>query len=90
MNGVVEKYPHAIANTTKYSNTTCGVPREDYMHLFRDAATGDLPWPGIVGMSINSIWYWCSDQVLTLFPKDRQMLLISVSEFELDDDHKHC
>nr|XP_034302667.1 sodium/myo-inositol cotransporter 2 isoform X2 [Crassostrea gigas] len=64
LNGVVEKYPHAIANTTKYSNTTCGVPREDYMHLFRDAATGDLPWPGIVGMSINSIWYWCSDQVI--------------------------
>lgn len=64
LNGVVEKYPHAIANTTKYSNTTCGVPREDYMHLFRDPATGDLPWPGIVGMSINSIWYWCSDQVI--------------------------
>lgn len=34
------------------------------MHLFRDASTGDLPWPGIIGMSINSIWYWCSDQVL--------------------------
>ncbi|XP_061169606.1 sodium/myo-inositol cotransporter 2-like isoform X1 [Saccostrea echinata] len=64
LNGIVEKYPHAIANTTKYSNTTCGVPREDYMHLFRDPVTGDLPWPGIVGMSINSIWYWCSDQVI--------------------------
>ncbi|XP_048774440.2 sodium/myo-inositol cotransporter 2-like isoform X2 [Ostrea edulis] len=64
LNGIVEKYPHAIANTTKYSNTTCGLPRKDYMHLFRDASTGDLPWPGIIGMSINSIWYWCSDQVI--------------------------
>lgn len=61
--GIVEKYPQAIPNTTRYSNTTCGVPREDFMHLFRDPTSGDLPWPGIIGMSINSIWYWCSDQV---------------------------
>nr|XP_022324969.1 sodium/glucose cotransporter 4-like isoform X1 [Crassostrea virginica] len=62
--GIVEKYPQAIPNTTRYSNTTCGVPREDFMHLFRDPTSGDLPWPGIIGMSINSIWYWCSDQVI--------------------------
>ena len=33
------------------------------MHLFRDPVTGDLPWPGLLGVMINSLWYWCADQV---------------------------
>lgn len=54
------------------------------MHLFRDPVTGDLPWPGIIGMSINSIWYWCSDQVLTIFYKDRQNVINIPFWIELD------
>lgn len=47
------------------TNKTCGTVREDFGHFFRDAETGDLPWPGtITGMIINSIWYWCTDQVI--------------------------
>ena len=47
-------------------NSTCHLPREDAMHLFRDATTGDLPWPGMtLGLTILATWYWCTDQVHT-------------------------
>ncbi|XP_069503458.1 sodium/myo-inositol cotransporter 2 isoform X2 [Ambystoma mexicanum] len=46
-------------------NSSCGLPREDAFHLFRDPVTSDLPWPGVlVGMTIPSLWYWCTDQVI--------------------------
>ncbi|XP_052821806.1 sodium/glucose cotransporter 4, partial [Octopus bimaculoides] len=62
---MVEKYPQAIPNTTLMDNTTkCGYPREDYMHLFHSYDADDIPGPGVIGLTINSIWYWCSDQVL--------------------------
>ena len=62
---MVQKYPTAIATSALLSNSTCNLPRDDYMHLFRDPVTGDLPWPGIVGVMLNSLWYWCADQVYT-------------------------
>ncbi|NP_001079025.1 solute carrier family 5 (sodium/inositol cotransporter), member 11 L homeolog [Xenopus laevis] len=59
-----EKYFHAIPNTHS-GNSTCGIPREDAFHIFRDPVTSDLPWPGVlVGMTIPSLWYWCTDQVI--------------------------
>ena len=63
MNGLRYKYERAVTNTTLLGNDTCGYPREDYFSLIRDAQTGDIPWPGIIGLTINSIWYWCADQV---------------------------
>uniref|UniRef100_A0A3P8WYX6 Sodium/mannose cotransporter SLC5A10 n=1 Tax=Cynoglossus semilaevis TaxID=244447 RepID=A0A3P8WYX6_CYNSE len=46
-------------------NSSCHLPRQDAMHLFRDAVTGDLPWPGMtLGLTILATWYWCSDQVI--------------------------
>lgn len=45
----------------------CGEPPQDAMHLLRSPLIGesDLPWTGITfGLAINSIWYWCSDQVI--------------------------
>uniref|UniRef100_A0A3Q3A0R2 Sodium/mannose cotransporter SLC5A10 n=1 Tax=Kryptolebias marmoratus TaxID=37003 RepID=A0A3Q3A0R2_KRYMA len=46
-------------------NTTCHLPRADAMHLFRDAVSGDLPWPGMtLGLTIVATWYWCTDQVI--------------------------
>uniref|UniRef100_A0A3Q2D4K3 Sodium/mannose cotransporter SLC5A10 n=1 Tax=Cyprinodon variegatus TaxID=28743 RepID=A0A3Q2D4K3_CYPVA len=46
-------------------NSTCHLPRADAMHLFRDAVTGDLPWPGMtLGLTIIATWYWCTDQVI--------------------------
>lgn len=39
----------------------------DYFNLYINtlyiSVTGDIPWPGLIGITINSIWYWCSDQV---------------------------
>lgn len=62
-NAFMEGYGNAIP-TVRVPNSTCGIPREDAFHIFRDPVTSDLPWPGvIVGMSIPSMWYWCSDQV---------------------------
>uniref|UniRef100_A0A4W4EG99 Sodium/myo-inositol cotransporter 2 n=1 Tax=Electrophorus electricus TaxID=8005 RepID=A0A4W4EG99_ELEEL len=61
---VFDRYSSAIPSI-RPPNTTCGIPREDAFHLFRDPLTSDLPWPGVLlGMSIPSMWYWCSDQVI--------------------------
>ena len=57
------KYERAVPDETLYGNTTCGYPRKDYFELIRDPKTGDIPWPGIFGVFINSLWYWCADQV---------------------------
>ncbi|KAM4697565.1 sodium/myo-inositol cotransporter 2 [Rhinophrynus dorsalis] len=59
-----EKYFLAIPKSHT-ENSTCGIPRADAFHIFRDPVTSDLPWPGVlVGMTIPSLWYWCTDQVI--------------------------
>ncbi|XP_075421791.1 sodium/myo-inositol cotransporter 2 [Ascaphus truei] len=59
-----EQYFNAIPKSHT-GNSSCGMPREDAFHIFRDPVTSDLPWPGIlVGMTITSLWYWCTDQVI--------------------------
>ncbi|KAI1883938.1 hypothetical protein AGOR_G00221230 [Albula goreensis] len=61
---LMHRYGEAIPQV-RDPNTTCGLPREDAFHLFRHPVTSDLPWPGVlVGMSIPSMWYWCTDQVI--------------------------
>ncbi|XP_060946649.1 sodium/myo-inositol cotransporter 2 [Limanda limanda] len=63
-NALMEGYAHAIPSI-RVPNSTCGIPREDAFHIFRDPVYSDLPWPGvIIGMSVPSMWYWCSDQVI--------------------------
>ncbi|XP_051905014.1 sodium/myo-inositol cotransporter 2 isoform X2 [Hippocampus zosterae] len=63
-NALMEGYFDAIPSV-RVPNTTCGIPREDSFHLFRDPVDSDLPWPGVfIGMSVPSMWYWCSDQVI--------------------------
>uniref|UniRef100_A0A4W3H6C0 Sodium/myo-inositol cotransporter 2 n=1 Tax=Callorhinchus milii TaxID=7868 RepID=A0A4W3H6C0_CALMI len=48
-----------------YTNTSCGLPRDDAFHIFRHPVTSDFPWPGVVlGMAVPSLWYWCTDQVI--------------------------
>lgn len=57
-------YFTAIPNITGNISSECYTPREDSFNLFRDAVTGDLPWPGLVfGLTIQATWYWCTDQV---------------------------
>ncbi|XP_075851306.1 sodium/myo-inositol cotransporter 2 isoform X2 [Microcebus murinus] len=64
MEGLKEKYFLALASN-RSENGSCGLPREDAFHIFRDPLTSDLPWPGVLfGMSVPSLWYWCTDQVI--------------------------
>lgn len=47
------------------SNDTCGKPREDAFHMFRDPLNSDLPWPGVIfRATFASLWNWCADQVI--------------------------
>ncbi|GFO30752.1 sodium/glucose cotransporter 2 [Plakobranchus ocellatus] len=46
-------------------NGTCGKPRDDAFHMFRDPVNSDLPWPGVVfRATFASLWNWCADQVI--------------------------
>ncbi|XP_064009414.1 sodium/myo-inositol cotransporter 2 isoform X3 [Pogoniulus pusillus] len=64
LEGLQAKYFDAIPSIRK-ENSSCGLPREDAFHIFRDPVHSDLPWPGVlVGMTIPSLWYWCTDQVI--------------------------
>ncbi|XP_073071358.1 sodium/glucose cotransporter 2 isoform X3 [Manis javanica] len=52
---------YAVGNIS----SSCYRPRPDSYHLLRDPVTGDLPWPALLlGLTIVSSWYWCSDQVI--------------------------
>ncbi|XP_041815630.1 sodium/glucose cotransporter 1 isoform X1 [Chelmon rostratus] len=60
-----QKYMEAIPSMTDNISANCYEPRADSFHIFRDAITGDLPWPGLVfGLTIQATWYWCTDQVI--------------------------
>ncbi|XP_078486654.1 sodium/glucose cotransporter 4-like [Ciona intestinalis] len=62
--GLEVAYMQAIPKL-RPANTTCGIPRADSFHVFRDPITGDLPWPGLTfGLTIIATWYFCTDQVL--------------------------
>ncbi|XP_009089990.1 sodium/myo-inositol cotransporter 2 [Serinus canaria] len=64
LEGLQTKYFGAIPSI-RPENSSCGLPREDAFHIFRDPLNSDLPWPGVlVGMTIPSLWYWCTDQVI--------------------------
>lgn len=57
-------YMKSVPSNTTNISQSCYEPREDSFHIFRDAITGDLPWPGLVfGLTIQATWYWCTDQV---------------------------
>lgn len=63
LEGLQAKYFGAIPSI-RQENSSCGLPRPDAFHIFRDPVSSDLPWPGVlVGMTIPSLWYWCTDQV---------------------------
>ncbi|KAE8285141.1 Sodium/glucose cotransporter 1 [Larimichthys crocea] len=58
-------YMEAIPLNRTNISADCYEPRADSFHIFRDAITGDLPWPGLVfGLTIQATWYWCTDQVI--------------------------
>ncbi|XP_054880088.1 sodium/glucose cotransporter 4-like isoform X3 [Poeciliopsis prolifica] len=62
--GLVDRYMSSIPTVT-VENTTCHIPRPDAFHMFRDAVSGDLPWPGLIfGLTVLATWVWCTDQVI--------------------------
>lgn len=69
--GLFDKYLGAMTSLTVSEDpavgnisSICYRPRPDSYHLLRDPVTGDLPWPALLlGLTIVSGWYWCSDQV---------------------------
>ncbi|NWV01943.1 SC5AB protein, partial [Upupa epops] len=64
LEGLQSKYFSAIPSSRR-ENSSCGLPRADAFHIFRDPVSSDLPWPGVLlGMTIPSLWYWCTDQVI--------------------------
>lgn len=73
--GLFDKYLGAVTSLTVSKDpaignisSTCYQPRPDSYHLLRDPVTGDLPWPALLlGLTIVSGWYWCSDQVRSRF-----------------------
>ncbi|XP_073071361.1 sodium/glucose cotransporter 2 isoform X7 [Manis javanica] len=70
--GLFDKYLRAMTSLTVSEDpavgnisSSCYRPRPDSYHLLRDPVTGDLPWPALLlGLTIVSSWYWCSDQVI--------------------------
>ncbi|VUZ53910.1 unnamed protein product [Hymenolepis diminuta] len=43
----------------------CSIPPTDSMNFFKTIQSLDLPWTGaIFGLTVNSSWYWCTDQVI--------------------------
>ncbi|KAK1884281.1 Sodium/glucose cotransporter 1 [Dissostichus eleginoides] len=59
------RYMEAVPSVTVNISASCYEPRADSFHIFRNAITGDLPWPGLVfGLTIQATWYWCTDQVI--------------------------
>ncbi|XP_045426240.1 sodium/glucose cotransporter 2 isoform X2 [Pipistrellus kuhlii] len=70
--GLFDKYLGAMTSLTVSEDpvvgnisSACYRPRPDSYHLLRDPVTGDLPWPALLlGLTIVSGWYWCSDQVI--------------------------
>ncbi|XP_035523290.1 sodium/glucose cotransporter 1 [Morone saxatilis] len=60
-----QRYMEAVPSITTNISAECYKPRADSFHIFRNAITGDLPWPGLVfGLTIQATWYWCTDQVI--------------------------
>ena len=61
-----EKYMHAATNYTLANQSfySCGMPRDDAFHIFRDPVKGDIPWTGSTfGLTILALFVWCQDQV---------------------------
>ena len=57
-------YMQAVPNITGNISAECYEPHADSFHIFRDAVTGNPPWPGLIfGLTIQAVWYWCTDQV---------------------------
>lgn len=57
-------YNIAIPNVT-LPNTTCGIPRSDAWHIFRNSWSADFPGVAtFLRTTFGALWYWCANQVI--------------------------
>nr|XP_006820114.1 PREDICTED: low affinity sodium-glucose cotransporter-like [Saccoglossus kowalevskii] len=48
--------------------STCRDPSEDAFHIFHGLEDPNQPWLGtVLGVAIVTMWYWCSDQIMTQY-----------------------
>ena len=60
---MIQQFSYSIPSSSLYSNTSCGLPKDDYLNLIRDAQS-DFPWPGMsLGLLFIAVWYWCSEYI---------------------------
>ncbi|CAH1801672.1 unnamed protein product [Owenia fusiformis] len=68
LEGLRHQYSQAIPNVTRLNpvtNATCGLPREDAWHIFRDPFNADYPSIGtMIRTIIGGLWYWCANQLI--------------------------
>ncbi|EUB55978.1 Sodium/glucose cotransporter [Echinococcus granulosus] len=59
---ILQMADYTEANAGIYAE--CQIPPSDAMNFFKSVSSPDLPWTGAVfGLTINAVWYWCTDQV---------------------------
>ena len=71
-NEMKRRYPLALADTTiinsgntSYQFRSCGRPKKGWFKIMLPADDPELPWTGLVfGLTVNAVWYWCTDQVI--------------------------
>ncbi|CAF1327501.1 unnamed protein product [Rotaria sordida] len=52
-------------NQTNLTTSTCGKPTMKSFQMLRSITDSDMPWLGFfLGHTPNTIWYWCSDQMM--------------------------
>lgn len=53
-----------LSNQTSLTGT-CGKPTMKSFQMLRSISDSDMPWLGFfLGQTPNTIWYWCSDQMM--------------------------
>ncbi|KAL7676516.1 hypothetical protein ACOME3_002769 [Neoechinorhynchus agilis] len=56
---------HMNLSSVSINDTKCGVPSEETFQMLRSIGDAYIPWLGfILGHTPNTIWYWCSDQMM--------------------------
>lgn len=66
-----DTYTQPLSNLTNVwlnqtiASTTCNKPTEKSFQMLRSVSDPDMPWLGFfLGHTPNTIWYWCSDQMM--------------------------
>jgi len=59
-----QSWKHGCDPSVSSNCSSCSSVNEYYLQLFRPASDPEIPWPGIAGIFVSGVWYWCTDQVI--------------------------